>query len=390
VTYLGGTQTGGRAIAPAPGVPPQWPVSVRAKPPSPKSGRGQETPPLGGIRVGQLICWQLALLAIILAADRPRGTIAAVVLGALLVLALTAVRVRGRWVHEWLFLSARYLLRERDRDLRDTRGSGGALLHLISPEAVGRTAMVGDDPVFMVSRTAGITAVLQPKSMVREQTMPPPEALLPPPNEQALAFAAQVVHHAGIGQERPVRVWIALQALRTIEVYRDADVEQALGNALRRVQRRLHRSGLPTEGLAENEVLGTLASLAHVTAGRSRVREQWELWYSGPVAQATFRLAGWAALSHAAASQLSRGLLTATPYAAVTIAVTATRSAGSGHEVDAALRLAAASPPALEHAVRVLAQMAAHCAVGMERLDGRHGWGVAATLPIGVTAFPHG
>lgn len=442
MTDLGGAQAGGRATAPAPpparpmptgqpvavsfgnrtpgladsqaaaraaavatlsaarsaGAPPQWPVTAvspppvlvreTTKPPPPGPRRRRETGPLGGIGVAQLICWQLVLLAVILAAGRPWATIGVVALGALIVLAVTAMRVRGRWVYEWLFLSAQYFLRERDRDLRDAGGSGRALLRLIAPEAAGLRATVGEDSVFMVSRTAGITAVLQPKSTVRDLTVPPPEVLLPSPNEQSLAFAAQVVQHAGIGQERPLRVWVALQALRTVEVYQDTEVEQALGNALRRVQRRLHRYGLPTVGLTEDEFFGTLASLAHVTPDRSRVREQWQLWYSGSVSQATFALAGWARLSHAAAPQLSRRLLAATPYAAVTIAVTATRSAGNEHEVDAALRIAAASPPALEDAARVLTHVAAEWGVGMERLDGRHGWGMAATLPIGVAALP--
>jgi hypothetical protein len=67
------------------------------------------------------------------------------------------------------------------------------------------------------------------------------------------------------------------------------------------------------------------------------------------------------------AAQLSRRLLTAS------------RSAGVAHEVDAA-----ASPPAVEHAARVLTQVGAECGVGTDRLDSRHGWGMSVTLPIGV------
>ncbi|QUQ67176.1 type VII secretion protein EccE [Kutzneria sp. CA-103260] len=380
------------SAARAAGPPRQWPVTTPAQPwrpvataASPGPARRQATRPLAGIAVLQIVCWQLVLIAAVLVVGRPWFMIAAVGLGAMVVLALTAVRVRGRWVYEWLFLSSAYFLRDRDRNLTGADGTGHALLRVISPEAVGLVDNLGDDPVFMVSRTAGITAVLQPKSVTQDPAgIPGPETLLPPPNEEALAFAAQVTYHAGIDRRHPPRIWLALQALRTVDTYRDADIQRALANALRRVQRRLRRDGLPTIGLAESEFLGALASLAHVTAGRSRVREQWRLWHSGSVPQATFRLDGWARLSPAAVPQMVHGLLTATHHTAVTITVTASRSAMTEPRVDAALRIAAASPPALEHAVQTLTRLAGAWGVGMERLDGQHARGMAATLPIGV------
>jgi len=105
------------------------------------------------------------------------------------------------------------------------------------------------------------------------------------------------------------------------------------------------------------------------------------------VAQAGFGLGGWEALSPVAAAALTRMLLGATPYAAVTIAVTAIRRAEEG--VVAALRVAAASPPALEHAVQVLDRVAGGWDVALERLDGHQDRGLAATLPIGVADIRH-
>ncbi|WAL67838.1 type VII secretion protein EccE [Amycolatopsis cynarae] len=347
-------------------------------PAAPPPGRRRATGPLAGIGPLQIICWQLVLIAAVLAAGQSWPVIAATGLGAVVVLALTAVRVHGRWGYEWLLLSARYLRRRREDDLRD--GPAQKLLRLIAPEAEGCTDTLDDEPVFMLSRAEGISAVLQPQS----NDVPPPAALVPPPNEQPLAFAAQVIHHAGLGRQRPLRTWIVLQALRTVEVYSDIDVRLALGNALRRVRRHLRRQGLPSIGLAENEFLGTLASLAQVTAGRDQVREEWRFWHSGSVSQATFRLGGWDALSPAIASQLVQRLLTAAPQATVTVSVIATRKAETEPEIEAALRIAAANPPLVDHAARTLTGLAAQWAVRLERLDGRHAHGLAATLPLGV------
>jgi type VII secretion protein EccE len=337
--------------------------------------------------VPQVLCWQLVLVALILAVGRPWPLVGAVVIVALVVVASTTLRFRGRWLYEWLVVASKYSLRDRDRDLRDAGEAGQALLRLVSPEAVGITDDVNDDPVFMVSRAAGITAVLQPKATGRDLTkaIPAPETLLPSPHEQAPGIAVQVVHHAGTSRERPPRVWVALQALRTAEVHRDSDLQRVLGNTIRRVRRQFRRGGLPARVLAEAEVLGALASLAHVTAGRIQVREEWRLWHSGPISQATFKLGGWAALSPAVAPQLVRRLLTAAPPAAVTIAVTAHRPAAATEpRIDATLRIATTDPPAVERAAHELAQLASAWGITLERLDGRHSWGMAATLPIGV------
>ncbi|WP_410657954.1 type VII secretion protein EccE [Amycolatopsis sp. lyj-112] len=360
--------------APAPAAPPADPPAV----PGRRPGR------FGGIGMLQIVCWQLVLVALVLVAGRPWPLAAAVVTAAVVIVALTAVRVRGRWLYEWLGSASGYLVRDRDRDLRNTGEAGRALLSLLSPEAAGTTGEIGDETVFMVSSADGITAVLQPKSAAREQAMPSPGALLPP--DQALEVAAQVIHHAGADRSRPPRVWVALQALRTVDVHRDADVRQTLGNTVRRVRRQLRRDGLPVRALAENEVLGTLASLSHVTAGRARIREEWRFWHSGPISQATFRLDGWP-LSPGLAAQLSRRLLAAAPRAAVTLAVTARRNATETEpRITAVIRVAAAGAQAVEYAVRELELVARRGGITWERLDGRHARGVAATLPIGVGA----
>ncbi|WP_370964242.1 type VII secretion protein EccE [Amycolatopsis sp. cg9] len=364
------------APVPPPAPPP---VPPRNSPPVPHRAAGRPRP----IGVARIVCWQLVLVALVLAATRPWPVLVAVAIPAAVVVALTTVRVHGRWLSAWLVVGSDYALRDRARDLRGPAEAGRELLRLLSPEATGTSGDTG----FLLSRAAGITVVLHPKSAERDLTkaMPSPEALLPPPHAQAEAVAAQVVHHAGIARDRPPRVWLALQALRTPDVQHDTDVQRALGNAVRRVLRRLRRDGLPAHGLTEPELMGTLASLAHVNAGRGQVREDWRHWRSGPIAQATFRLDGWAELPPAVAPQLLRWLLAKIPRAAITVAVTAHRPAATAHtRTEATLRLAASGPAELEAAVRELTRLAGEWALSVDRLDGRHAQGVAATLPIGL------
>ncbi|MFD2414736.1 hypothetical protein [Amycolatopsis pigmentata] len=364
-------------------ISPQWtdirpataPREMPADPAKPAPARPPERR-RAGVRVVQIICWQLAALALVLTIGHSWIATGFVAFGALVVVAITATRIRGRWVYEWLLVSSGYLSRRHDHDLPGA--AGGALLRSIAPEAQGAEDVLDGDPVFLVSRAAGVSAVLEPTP----GPLPPAEAMLPPSDERDLAFAVQVIHHLGPGQQTP-RAWVALQALRTIGMHQDTDLQRELGNALRRVRRRLRRDRLSTIALDERAFCGTVASLAHVTAGRARVREEWRLWHSGPIAQATFRLGGWARLSAASAPQVVRGLLAAAPHAAVTISVTTSRSV-TATRTNATLRVAATNLPVLEHAAQTLARLAERYGLATERLDGRHVWGLAATLPIGV------
>lgn len=327
----------------------------------------------------RICCWQLVLIAVVLGIGRPWPVTILMWFGALLALALTAVRMRGRWLGEWFSLAVRYSARERDADLGTADAPGPALLRLIAPEATGSTEQVGGEPVYMISRTSGITAVLRTAA-----TVPDPATLLCGDP----AIAAQVVHHTGINRQHPPRTWLVLQALRTVESYQDAELHRALGNTLRRVRRQLHRLGCPAGVLAEHEVEGTLAALAHVNGGRGRVREAWRIWQSGPIGQATFRLDGWAEAARSGGQRLINRLLAAAPYAAATISITA-HCAPTDPEprVHAALRLAASSPQALAHSEGLLTEAARNCAITLTRLDGQHAQGMSATLPIGLSTI---
>lgn len=365
-------------------VPPQ----PRSRP-SPRRRTARGARPLGIIGVPQIICWQLVLIAVVLVVDRPWYVITGVALMGVAVLALTAVRLRGQWLYEWVGVWLRYVQRDRESRLPE-RDPGPEFLDLAQPNAVGSACAISadtDDSMYVIAAPAGVTAVLQPQSSARDlaRAAPAAQTLLPLQDDPGLAFAVQVVHHARTDRTRPPRSWVALQALRTSEVYRDADMHAALGNALRRVRRQLRRDGQLTRILAENEVHTSLAALAHVNGGRGEIEERWRFWRSGPVTQAAFQLRGWADLAPEAGAQLLRWLLTAAPGTAVTVAVTARQLPDQRRpQVDAVLRVASTSRATLDRTAAELARLVGDRGIRLDRLDGRHALGVAATLPIGV------
>ena len=276
---------------------------------------------------------QVAVLGAVAAAWAPSPVAAGSWIGALVVLVLCLGRWRRRWVSEWV---ARYLA------FRVRRRRRGALLDVVAPGAW----VEGDH----VHGPGGVVAVLRPRSAA-----PRVLAALAGPD-------VRVVLHVGRGQVRRPRAWVVVQAERTPELWHDDEVVRVLGNATRRARRDLRRHGVTADLLAEEDLLTTIAALGHVT-GRREVREDWRYWHSGPVAQACFRLPG------PTARAAVDWLLTAAPGVAVTVALTAD---------DAVLRIAGTAEAAVEAAVGVLS---AH--VRLERLDGLHARGVAASLLIG-------
>lgn len=375
-----------RALGMATTAPAADPPRRAPEPAAPGARRRRATGPLGYVGFRQIICWQLVLVAIVLVVVRPSVLTGALAALAVVVLALTVVRWHGRWLFEWLPPSANYLLRHRNRALGDAGETGRTLLRLLAPEAIGSTADGSGDRVFLLSGGTGISTVLQPQPTTGDpaNALRSPETLLPPPGGSTAA-AVQLVVHAGIDRDRPPRIWFALQALRTVAAYQDAELRPVLGNTVRRIQRQLRRDGCPARGLAEHELLGTLAALAHVNAGRGQIREEWQSWRCGPVTQVTFRLDGWADLTPTISTKLLPWLLAAVPYTAATVSVTARRTDDDpSPRVDAALRIAATNPAALAHAEHQLTDHLRRWGIRLTRLDGRHAWGLAATLPLGL------
>ncbi|TDQ04902.1 type VII secretion protein EccE [Labedaea rhizosphaerae] len=338
------------------------------------------------LRIGQVACWQAAIALVGLAVGRPAVVAAPAGACAAGLLALTTIRVRNQWLFQWAGRYLRFQLRERKRFL-PREGHSRALLHLFAKDAALTGIQLGDTDVAVISRTCGATAVLRPQLADADPivALPRPSALLPS-GDEANAVGVQVIFHGISGNRSYPRAWLAVQAIRTPELYEEDQITQSLRHSAQRVLRALGKRDVEVAGLGDAKMLSTIASLAHVSGGRSDVEEQWRCWFCGPVAQVTFRLGGWTDLRDEAAARVLRALLTAQTGAVLTVSVGAGSVDGEvGHET-AVVRIAAQSVQQLEAAAAALVRLGNDHDVRFDRMDGEHAEGVAASLPLGVVS----
>jgi type VII secretion protein EccE len=352
---------------------------------------------LGEVSVGQILCCQLAVVAVALVRGRgPLVTFVVVTAATAVVLAAT-VRVRGMWLFQWLDRYGQFTAR-----VGRQRGApaAGPALALLSPHSTVESVVIDGVPAAVVHHPGGVTAVLAPHTpagphddgaTLATLNLSSPAPLLPAAGPDSPAYSVQLVLQADpVGRDTDwsrralprQQTWIALQALRTADSYRDEELLAALTNAVRRLLRRLARDELPTRMLDRAEVLALLSGLARVRAGEP-AREGWRSWGTPSLAQACFRLTGWHELPEATRRVLLARLLML-PGRGTTIAVAARRTDGRPPvAVDMVVRIADASRELLDSSADLLAFAVAEARVRMERLDGAHGRALVASLPLG-------
>jgi type VII secretion protein EccE len=350
----------------------------------PRSGRAREY--VRALSPLQVICWQVAALGVLLTVRQPWPVLTLASTGASILLALTTIRVGGRWLYELVGLAAGYFARNRRTDLPRSGGVPGttlALLETLLPGSTVRTVETNQGPAMAISHQDGLTSQLKPEELTPELLgrLPMPTALLPSAADHV--FGVQFVLHVGVRPDTPRRLHVAVHAARTVDTPVDAELTLALRNAMRRVRRALDRAGVPARSLAEEQALSAIAGLAHVTGGRTEIREDWRFWRTGPVSQATYRLAGWSDLTDTAARGLVGNLLAGCPGVASTLALGA-RTGPREPAAHAVLRLAATTEAAVNAAAGHMTNRLTPAGVRLARLDGTQRSGVAASLPIGV------
>ena len=336
------------------------------------------------VRVGQIVCWQFALVVVGAATTGSRLVLILTSLAAVSLVLLTALRFRGMWLYRWAGVLLAYLVRSRRADL-----AGDAALNLVSVlcgRTTATTLSVREQPYGLLSRPEGASVALRVGADAQYEVLPRLSSLADAAEEQPVAVAVQLVVHRGVKQNQPPRAWIAVCATRTPDIATDEQVGQVLANTVRRMVRRFDREQLESMPLDESDVLASIGALAHANAGRGQLRERWSTWAAGPVLQVCIRLTGYAALPKPIAQALVDTLLGTGTGAAQTIAITVTAPADDPEPAlhDAVLRVAASHPATLDTAVDVLTELARSFGIEPERLDGRHATGVAATLPLGV------
>jgi type VII secretion protein EccE len=360
--------------------------------------------------------WEVAAVAVAGALGRPAGVAVPLVAVAVVLLALTTLRRRGRWLYEWAGLALRWRTRRHAVPGDDADPAGAVLAALPGGAALGSWSLDGE-PVAVISTAGGLVALLEPRPaedadlLAGPAELPPLPDLLPAAESTDHDVAVQVLVHSspapapGAGDSPAAlgyreltggllpgrrRTLLALQALRIPGSDDDADLAPALRGAVHRVQRRLRRAGLTGAPLSPEQAAAELLGLAGgglPGSGGPAVREAWRGWTlaAGTPAAAvssSYRVVGWPDLAEPAHRDLAGNLL-AVPAAAATVGVTARRRGDDEVELAAAVRLTLAPGQALADAEPQLLAAAARAGVELQRMDGEQAAGVAATLPLG-------
>ncbi|MFU8872134.1 type VII secretion protein EccE [Micromonospora sp. SL4-19] len=361
--------------------------------------------PAPGVRAGQVVAAQVAVAVLAAAAGRGMAWTGAAVLLAALLLPGAWLRLRGRWLYQWLLVGLGHLTRRRS--LAAASGPA-AVLELVAPGATVRSAELAGGPAAVVDDVAGMTALLEigdPGDLLGDgpQALPAPLTLLPPPGPASPPVRIQLLLSASpapapAAAPGPVgasyrqltdgrlagrtRAVLAVRVLRA-DGWSDEELHRALSGTIRRVVRRLGPlTGRPLGGPA---ALRVVAELAHHDAG-APVRESWPVVTVGGLSQATWRLRRWPDPRTAPAPSLVARLL-ALPATATTVSLCVGPRAGSDAApvpAELTVRLAARSTAELSAAGRALRRLAGDLGAQVRRLDGEHLDGLAVTLPLAV------
>jgi len=396
VGSVGRSRARARALATgsAPAVPPRGG-------PLPPGAAGR----LFGVHLGQLLVWELVLLAAVVLARESWPVRIAVGVPALVLLALTAVRLRGRWLFQWAGTWLRFRARRRSRPLG--ADPAGAVLSGVAPGAVLDTLLLGGEPAALVEHAGGLTAVLEvrlgagPESRAEAGLLPPLSLLLPGADEESEVTVqvlvrsvpapvlpagedpAAISYRELVGGPVPARrrCWVALQVQHTPEDVPAAEQRAVLAAAVERVQRRLRKSGLTGAPLSPEQFRTDLLDLAG--AGPAGVvREDWSTWDAGGTLQTGWRVATWPDLTDPRSQRLVEDLL-GVPALATTVAVSARRVGTDDVELEAAVRAALPDRAALAAAHRALSEVADGHGARLRRVTGEQAAGAAGTLPLG-------
>lgn len=436
----GGLAEGTGAAAPAVAVLPEGIGRRDREPAEPEpeleAGPAPATKPLPsqrpvvlmGVRAGQLVSWELALLTVALVYRERLSLLIPTTVAALLLIAVTSIRRRGRWLYQWIALWLRYRSRQRRRPVAtDEAGPDEVATALLAAVVRGAEIVaveIEEADVALISHAGGLIAVLEVSPweaghvVEPSQMLPPLPTLLPPaevgepvisvqvvvqsipaPNFAGLADSAAISYRELAGGVVPATrgCWLAVQAQHVAEQYTATGLQESVVRAVTRLQRRLRKSGLRARLLNRNEIASELLQLVRVDisappakdgrrTGKTAtpaVQESWKTWSAGPQVHTTFRLLDWPDLAEPAGRELLDRLVH-TPTLATTVSVAARQHAAAEDvELEAAIRVTIPNAGVVDAVTQDIRAIVEGVGGRVERLDGEHVFGVAATLPLG-------
>ncbi|MEU0931956.1 type VII secretion protein EccE [Embleya sp. NPDC005971] len=389
----------------------------------PRAGR------IGGVLVQQIVLIQLGVLLVAIGlATNPAVLIGLGALAVLLV-APALVRLRGRWLVQWLPIVFDFRRRHRmpavpddadpvlvpvlecapqlatssvtDRDRRSIGliGDGtfltAVLLVTSRDEPLRPTRAQRPLPLPTIVSTLDVDDVTLASVQVVQHTQPAPATHLP---EEALATRSyrQLVEQ-GLHDVPALRLtWIALRfepelcaGAVAARGGGEEGAQRALLRAVNQLAGNLTGAGFDARALEEAELIQALATSCSVNRttrqygrGGRRTTESKRAWRCDDRWHTTYWANRWPQLTQGRTSDLV-GALTATPAIATTFALTATHGVGGTTALTTHVRIAARSGSELADVTRQLERRARAEKIGLTRLDWEQQPALLATLPLG-------
>ncbi|MEV6695186.1 type VII secretion protein EccE [Micromonospora sp. NPDC051196] len=366
---------------------------------------------VAGIHVAQLVAWQAGGAAVLAATGHGAPLAVGVTAAVLLLLSPTVLRYRGRWIYQWLAVWWSYRGRRRQLNATGPDTRWQLLTHLEGSVELEQVE-IDDQPAVLLTHRGGLSAVLEVDPtegallVGAPQALPSPVSLLPAADPKTPPVTVQVLIQVtpaprvrAAAVERAYReltegnvpasrqAWVVLQAPRTPDFHADRDLRPALTAAIRRTRRQLRQERVTARLLNRDEVLAAVANLTHLTGepvggDRPLARENWRSWSAQGTPQSCHRLLDWP--DHAwDVDPLLRGLPAAAGVVSIALAREPGRHGADEAVVEVAFRLIGTDAAALTAADTALHEAIRGHGGRLQRLDGEHARGVAATLPLG-------
>lgn len=390
-----------------------------------------------GIHAGQVVCWQVAVVGVLVGLRQTLTAAIVLIAASFVLVAVTAIRYRGRWAYSWVLLWLRYRTRRRSRAIQggataDQRDIATALLRSLTGGGEFSSHEFADETVIgLISHPGGLSAVLEvnprdPASFVQAlQGLPPITSLLPAepsdpmtsvqvivqsipaPSMLGAGDSASASYQQLAGGTIPARrsCWIAVGVTHSAGMSTAMELRETLLHAVDRLQRRLRKANLRARLLSAEEAAADLLAVAGVelsprelagafTAeprrrrrGRGgtvpRIVEHWRSWSAGSLLHTCYRLPTWPDLGEPAGRALLDSLMPAGCLAS-TVSIAARRGYGPDDvELETSVRVTLPGAASIDGVTEELTEAARACEASLQRLDGEQVFGVAASLPLG-------
>jgi type VII secretion protein EccE len=389
---------------------------------TPTVPRRPSGPSLGRVPLVAIVVVEvgLAVAVALVAVDRRLLPLAGVVLSAGLLVGL--LRVRRRWLVQWIGLALRFRVRVREREpeqVADDVDPRLRTLRLLTGDlTVARARDHDGREVGLLGHGGGWSAVLalDPEGADGGAALVPGDAGADAATFPLAALAGCLAdrgvvldavsalwHCRPVADDTPAaeayrEVLGALPALSRREAWLvvrldparcpDAVAERGGGvlgahravvGALARIERVLADHGMPVRPLAADEVLDAATEAADTPGHGGRLVEHWKAVVVGEVGHCAYAVTGWPSDPERLTG------LTATTGRTSTLALTLEPDPRPGTVgLRGTVRLTADTPEALEDCGRELVARGHALGVALDALDGQHAAGLAATLPLGA------